>query len=538
MSDKVKLIQFKEEARASFKRGVDILADAVVTTLGPRGRNVAINTAWDGLRVIRDGVSIAKEIVLENPFEDTGAQLVKEAAEQTADLAGDGTTTSTLLAREMFNLGLEAISNEINPVIVVRGIDKAIDAVVKELENMAKPIPENDIEKIRQVATISSGDEKLGSLIADAFIKVGKTGLIDVQEGSGTDVELKHSEGMSFAGGYLDENFSTNRTRMEAESTSPHILLTTKRMTSITDILPLFKKLVAKEIKNLVILAEELSGEAMAVVVVNYGKGLIFTLPLKTVVNGQPKRDLLEDIAVLTGGTVITEESGKTWETVEIEDLGQAQKVWADKYNTRIIGGKGDPEKIQERIEQLKTGLKNKEFSEKDKELIRERLARLTTGVGLIVVGGRTEVEMRDKKERVYDAVSATKAAIEEGIVPGGGVALLRARGILLTIKDLSPEEAIGARIVFDALAKPLYMIAQNSGEAGDEVVEKVLKGNANWGYNSLLQVYGDMYEMGIIDPAKVVRVALQKAGGVVGSMLTTEATVVEKPEKVEGVRI
>ncbi|MDE1867881.1 MAG: chaperonin GroEL [Thaumarchaeota archaeon] len=527
-------MQFKQEARESLKRGINILADAVVTTLGPKGRNVALNTAWDGLRVLHDGVSIAKEIVLDDPFENTGAQLVKQASEQTADLAGDGTTTSTLLAREMYNLGFEAVTEGVNPMILKRGIDKAIDAVVKELEKMAEPIPEDNLQKIKQVAVISSQDEKLGSLIAEAVVKVGKTGVIDVQEGAGSDVELKYSEGMSFAGGYLDPNFATDRMRMEADSPNTYILITTKRITAMQDIIPLFKKLVAKEAKHLVILCEELSGEALAAVVVNYGKGIIFTLPLKTVVAGEHKKALLEDIAVLTGGTVITEELGKTWETIDIEDLGQAQKVWADKYKTSIIGGKGSTEKIQERIVELQSGLANKEYSEKDKEILRERLARLTTGVAVISVGGRTDVEMRDKKERVIDAVAATKAALEEGIVAGGGVALLRARKAIYH-NHLGGEERVGQDIVYDALEKPLFMIAYNSGENAKEVVETVGKHHGNIGFDCISQKYEDMLAVGIIDPAKVVRVALQNAGSVVGAMLTTEAIVVEKPEQAGG---
>ena len=428
-----KQLKFSEEARQKLATGVNILAKAVVTTLGPRGRNVALDRKWGAPNIVHDGVSVAKEIELPDPFENMGAQLVKEAASKTNDVAGDGTTTSTLLTQIMVNLGLKNVTAGANPMILKRGIDEAVKAVVTQIKKMAKKIDIKKEEEIIQVATISAGDKEIGKKIAEAIMKVGKDGVVTVEEGKGLQMEIEYKEGMEFDRGYASPYFVTDTEKMVAEVEDPYILITDKKISAISDLLPFLEKFV-KVSKNLVIIADEVEGEALATLVVNKLRGVFNALVVKAPGFGDRRKEMLEDIAILTGGTVISEELGKKLENVEVEDCGRADKVWADKENCRIIGGKGNPEKIKARIAQIRRQIEET-TSEFDKEKLQERLAKLAGGVAVINVGAATEVEMKEKKERVNDAVSATKAALEEGIVAGGGVTLLQARKVLLELK-------------------------------------------------------------------------------------------------------
>lgn len=528
-----KQLKFAEDARQALSRGVNILAKAVVTTLGPRGRNVALDRKWGAPNVVHDGVSVAKEIELEDPFENMGAQLVKEAASKTNDVAGDGTTTSTLLTQAITNLGLKNITAGANPMILKRGIDKAVEKVVEEIKKMAKKIPLDDEEAITQVATISAGDSEIGKMIAEAIKKVGKDGVVTVEEGKGLKMEIEYKEGMEFDRGYVSPYFVTDPEKMVAEIEDAYILITDKKISSLSDILPFLEKFV-KVSKNLVIIADEVEGEALATLVVNKLRGTFNALVVKAPGFGDRRKAMLEDIAILTGGQVVSEELGKKLEMVDVDVCGRADKVWADKDNCRIVGGKGDKEKIKARIAQIRREIEET-TSEFDKEKLQERLAKLTGGVAVINVGAATEVELKEKKERVNDAVSATKAALEEGIVAGGGVALLRARQVLKKMKEemTLEEEKTGVEIVYRSLAEPIAMIAKNAGVDPGWVVRKVEEAKEkDYGFDALSLEFGSMFKKGIVDPAKVVRSALENAASVATMILTTEALVTDIPEK------
>lgn len=523
-----KQLKFGKEAREFLLHGIDTVTKAVVTTLGPKGRNIALDKKWGAPNIVHDGVTVAKEIDLPDPFENMGAQLVKEAASKTNDNAGDGTTTSTLLAQVMTQKGMKKIDAGANPMIIKKGIEKAVEAVVAELKKQAKPIKSQD--EIAQVATISAGDEIIGSKIAEALEKVGRDGVVTVEEGKGLTIDIEYKEGMEFDRGYASAYFVTNADKMEAEIENAYILLTDKKISSIQDLLPFLEKFV-KVSKNLVIIADEIEGEALATLVVNRLKGTINILAIKAPGFGDRRKEILEDVAVLTGGTVISEDTGRTFESVEVADLGQADKVWADKDNARVIGGKGDKRAIESRIESIKKQIKASD-SDFDKEKFEERLAKLSGGVAQINVGAATEIELNDKKERVKDAVGATKAAIEEGIVPGGETALLRAREALSSVKTEEGDEQIGLDIVSEALEEPIKWLAKNAGDDEKVVLEKVLASkDFDFGYNALTGEFGSMTKMGIIDPVKVTRSALQNASSVAMMVLTTEGLVTDIPE-------
>jgi chaperonin GroEL len=529
-----KQLKFGDEARQALLRGIDVVARAVVTTLGPKGRNVALDKKWGAPNIVHDGVSVAKSIDLKDPFENMGAQLVKEAADKTNDQAGDGTTTSTLLAQKLTQAGMKNVTAGSNPMIVKKGIERAVDAVVSELKRLAKPIKNK--EEVEQVATVSAGDSVIGAKIAEALDKVGRDGVVTVEEGKGLTIDIEYKEGMEFDRGYVSAYFVTNPEKMEAEVENPYILLTDKKISSIQEMLPFLEKFV-KVSKSLVIIADEVEGEALATLVVNKLKGTFNVLAIKAPGFGDRRKEMLEDIAVLTGGTVLSEDTGRTFESLEIEDLGRCDKVWADKDNARIIGGKGDKKAIQARISMIKAQI-DRSDSDFDKEKLQERLAKLSGGVAQINVGAATEIELNDKKERVKDAVGATKAAIEEGILPGGEVALLRARSVLrgdgAVVKGESKEEQVGIDIVYEALAEPLRHLAINSGEGdGWTVVNKVESAKeVDFGYNALTGEYGSMTKFGILDPVKVTRLALQNAASVAAMVITTEALVTDIPEE------
>jgi chaperonin GroEL len=524
-----KQLKFSDEARQSLMKGIDVVAKAVITTLGPKGRNVALDKKWGAPNIVHDGVTVAKEIELKDPFENMGAQLVKEAADKTNDVAGDGTTTATLLAQKMTQAGMKNITSGANPMIVKKGIEKAVTAVIIELQKIAKPIKGK--EEIEQVATISAGDGSIGGKIAESLDKVGRDGVVTVEEGKGLEIEIEYKEGMEFDRGYVSAYFVTNPDRMEAEIEDAYILLTDKKVSSIQDLLPFLEKFV-KVSKNLVIVADEVEGEALATLVVNKLKGTFNVLAIKAPGFGDRRKEMLEDIAVLTGGTVISEDTGRTFESIEVTDLGEADKIWADKDNARIIGGKGDKKVIQGRISLIKRQIAETD-SDFDREKLEERLAKLAGGVAQINVGAATEVELNEKKERVKDAVGATKAAIEAGIVPGGGVALLRARKVLDEIKVDNDDERVGVDIVRDALEQPIRWLAKNSGEDDGYVLRKIEENkNVNFGFNALTGAFGDMLEFGILDPLKVTRSALQNAASVASMVLTTEALITDLPEE------
>lgn len=524
-----KQLKFSDDARQSLLKGIDIVAKAVVTTLGPKGRNIALDKKWGAPNIVHDGVSVAKEIDLKDPFENMGAQLVKEAASKTNDDAGDGTTTATLLAQVMTSAGMKNITAGANPMIVKKGIEKAVEAVVGELKKIAKPIKNK--EEIQQVASISAGDGEIGAKIAEALDKVGRDGVVTVEEGKGLTIDIEYKEGMEFDRGYVSAYFVTNPEGMEAEIENPYILLTDKKIASIQDLLPFLEKFV-KISKSLVIIADEIEGEALATLVVNKLKGTFNILAVKAPGFGDRRKELLEDVAVLTGGTVISEDTGRTFESIEVTDLGQADKIWSDKDNTRIIGGKGEPSAIKGRIALLKRQIGETD-SDFDREKLEERLAKLSGGVAQINVGAATEIELNEKKERVKDAVGATKAAVEEGIVPGGGVALLRARKVLReskTIKGETKDEQVGVDIVYDALCEPLKWLAINAGEGDGSMVLKTveLAKDVDFGFNALTGEFGSMAKFGILDPSKVTRLALQNAASVASMVLTTEGLITE----------
>ena len=531
-----KQLQFGEEARKSLVKGVNTLAEAVITTLGPKGRNVALEKKWGSPTVVHDGVTVAKEIELKDPFENMGAQLVKEAASKTNDNAGDGTTTATVLAQSIVNEGMKNVTAGANPMILREGMEKAAAAVVEEVKKMARPV--KDIDVVR-VATISAQDEKIGGLIAEALNKVGKDGVVTVEEGRTMEMEVAYKEGMEFDKGYVSPYFVTNADRMEAEIEDPYILITDKKISSLNEFLPFLENLV-KVSKNLVIIADEIEGEALAALIVNKLRGTFSPLAIKAPGFGDRRKEMLQDIAILTGGTVISDETGRSLESVSIEDCGRADKVWADKETARVIGGKGAKKVIDARISQIKKAMDHT-TSDFDREKLQERLAKLTGGVAVINVGAATEVEMKEKKERVNDAVAATKAALEEGIVPGGGVALLKARRVLPSVKEklTVEDQKIGVDILFRALEEPLRRIAKNAGADEGWVVRSVEEGAAtakkvdnDYGFNVMTMKFGSMVEAGIVDPAKVTRSAVQNAVSVGTMILTTEALVADIPEK------
>ncbi|MCS7091854.1 MAG: chaperonin GroEL [Patescibacteria group bacterium] len=524
-----KQLKFGDDARQALLKGMDVVAKAVVTTLGPKGRNVAIEKKWGSPNIIHDGVTVAKEIELKDPFENMGAQLIKEAANKTNDISGDGTTTSTLLTYQMTLAGMKNITAGANPMIVKRGIEKAVKAVVDGLQKTAKPIKGKD--EIQQVATVSAGDAVIGATIAEALEKVGRDGVVTVEEGKGFEIEIEYKEGMEFDKGYVSPYFVTNAEKMEAEVDDPYILLTDKKISSIQDLLPFLEKFV-KVSKNLVIIADELEAEALATLVVNKLKGTLNVLAVKAPGFGDRRKEMLGDIAVLTGGTVITDDLGRTFESIKIEDLGKADKVWADKDNTRIIGGKGSKSDIDARIALIKNQIKSTD-SDFDREKLEERLAKLSGGVAQINVGAATEVEMNEKKERVKDAVGATKAAIEEGILPGGGVALLRMRKVLDNLKADNSDEQVGIDIVKKSLEQPVRWLAKNAGEDDGYVLNKILESDDNdYGYNALTGEFGSMTKFGLLDPVKVTRTALVNAASVAMMVITTECLVADIPEE------
>ncbi len=525
-----KQLQFGEEARRSLVRGVNTLSKAVVTTLGPKGRNVALEKKWGAPTVVHDGVTVAKDIDLKDPFENMGAQLVKEAASKTNDNAGDGTTTATLLAQAIVNEGMKTVTAGANPMILREGMEKALGVVLSELKKMARPVKDEDVVR---VATISAQNKEIGEKIAQALSKVGKDGVVTVEEGRGTELEVDYKEGMEFDKGYVSPYFVTNADKMEAEIENPYILITDKKISSLNEFLPFLENLV-KVSKNFVIIADEIEGEALAALVVNKLRGTFSPLAIKAPGFGDRRKEMLQDIAILTGGTVISEETGRTLESVKIEDCGRADKVWADKDNCRIIGGKGAKSAINTRIAQIKTAIKNT-TSDFDKEKFQERLAKLSGGVAVINVGAATEVEMKEKKERVNDAVAATKAALEEGIVPGGGVAVLRARKALPKLKDslTITDQKIGVDILYNALSEPVKAIAANSGADSGWVLRKIEDTKTeDYGFNAMSMKFESMYEAGIVDPAKVTRSAVENALSIGVMILTTEALIADIPEK------
>lgn len=528
-----KQITFSDDARQKLAEGVNILAKAVTTTLGPRGRNVALDKKWGSPSIVHDGVSVAKEIELEDPFQNMGVQLAKEAASQTADVAGDGTTTSTLLMQSLVNLGMRNITAGHNPMILKRGIEQAVDVVVDEIKKSSKNIPLKDEEAVAQVATISAADEKIGKLIASAFSKVGKDGVITVEEGKGLEMEVDYKEGMEFDKGYASPYFVTNSDKMTAEIDDAYLLVTDTKISAISDLLPLLEKFV-KISKNLVIIADDVDGEALATLVVNKLRGTFNTLVVKAPGFGDRRKAMLEDIAILTGATVVSEETGMKLESVEVDVLGRADKVTSDKDTTRIIGGQGNASALKSRVSLIKSEIEST-TSDFDREKLQERLAKLAGGVAVINVGATTEIELKEKKERVDDAVSATKAALDEGIVPGGGVTLLKARKVLETLREKAEteEERSGIDIVYRSLAEPVKMLAKNSGVDAGMVLHKIEESKkVDFGFNARTLTFGSMLSMGVVDPTKVVRSALENAASVATMILTTEALVTDIPEK------
>jgi chaperonin GroEL len=530
-----KQLQFGEEARASLVKGVNVLAKAVITTLGPKGRNVALEKKWGAPTVVHDGVTVAKEIELKDPFENMGVQLAKEAASKTNDNAGDGTTTATVLAQAIVNEGMKYVTAGANPMILREGVHKAVTLVLAEIQKMARPVKDEDVVR---VATISAQDETIGKLIAEALNKVGKDGVVTVEEGRTMEMEVVYTEGMEFDKGYVSPYFVTNTDKMEAEIESPYILITDKKISALNEFLPFLESLV-KVSKNFVIIADDIEGEALAALIVNRLKGSFNSIAIKAPGFGDRRKEMLEDIAILTGGTVISEDTGRTLESVTVEDCGRADKVWADKEASRIIGGKGDKKALTARIGQIKAGIQ-KSTSDFDREKLQERLAKLAGGVAVINVGAATEVEMKEKKERVNDAVAATKAALEEGIVPGGGVTLLKARRVLpaLKAKLTVDDQKLGVDILYHALEQPIRWIVKNAGEDDGWVIktieekEKGIKKDSDLGFNAMTGGFDSMLKAGIVDPAKVTRSAVQNAASVGTMVLTTECLIADIPEK------
>ncbi len=524
-----KQIIFNEDARHALKRGVDKLANAVKVTLGPKGRNVILDRGYGAPMVTKDGVTVAKDIELEDKFENLGAELVKEVASKTNDVAGDGTTTATVLAQALVAEGLRNVTAGTNPQALRRGIEKGVEALVAEIKKIATPIKGDEIQK---VAGISANDGEIGAMIAEAMKKVGENGVITVEEGQSFGIEVEVVEGMQFDKGYASPYMVTNTERMEAEYHDAHVLVTDRKISSIQEILPLLEKIAATGRKELVIISEDVDGEALSTLVVNKLRGTFNALAIKAPGFGDRRKAMLEDLAILTGGKVITEELGLKLETTEIADLGRATKIVANKENTTIVGGAGDKQAIADRVSALKKQAESTE-SEFEKEKIVERVAKLSGGVAVIKVGAATETEMKEKKHRIEDAVAATKAAMMEGIVPGGGVALVRAIAALDQV-ETSGEERIGLDILRRALEEPMRMIAQNAGKDGSVVLERVKREVGPVGYNAATDVYEDLVKAGVIDPAKVTRSALQNAASIAIMIITTEAAVTDIPKKDE----
>ena len=524
-----KKIQFDIEARDGLKRGVDALADAVKVTLGPKGRNVIIGKSFGGPQVTKDGVSVAKEVELEDALENMGAQMVKEVASKTNDLAGDGTTTATILAQAIVKEGLKNVAAGANPMDLKRGIDKAVEAIVADLNKQAVEVG-NSSEKIKQVASISANnDAAIGELITAAFEKVGKEGVITVEEAKGTDTTVDIVEGMQFDRGYISPYFVTNSDKMEADMESPYILFYDKKISTMKDLLPVLEP-VAQSGKPLVVIAEDVDGEALATLVVNKLRGSLKIAAVKAPGFGDRRKAMLEDIAILTGGTVISEDRGFTLENATLDMLGTAEKVTIDKDNTTVVNGAGNTDDIKARVNQIKSQIEAS-TSDYDKEKLQERLAKLSGGVAVLYVGAASEVEMKEKKDRVDDALHATRAAVEEGIVSGGGVALLQALPSLGKLKNTNADELTGIQIVSKAIESPLRTIVGNAGGEGSVVVAKVIEGENNFGYDAKTDTYGNMQEKGIIDPKKVTRIALENAASVAGMILTTECALVDIKE-------
>ena len=522
-------IKFDIEARDGIKRGVDALANAVKVTLGPKGRNVIISKSFGAPVVTKDGVTVAKEIELEDALENMGAQMVKEVASKTNDLAGDGTTTATVLAQAIVHEGLKNVAAGANPMDLKRGIDKAVEALTANLQEQTQTVGDSS-EMIKQVASISANnDELIGELIAEAFGKVGKEGVITVEEAKGTDTYVDVVEGMQFDRGYLSPYFVTNSEKMTADLEDPYILIYDKKISSMKDLLPVLEP-VAQSGKPLLIIAEDVDGEALATLVVNKLRGSLKIAAVKAPGFGDRRKAMLEDIAILTGGTVISEERGFTLENATIDQLGTAEKVAIDKDNTTVVNGAGDNEAIKARVNQIKSQIETT-TSDYDKEKLQERLAKLAGGVAVLYVGAASEVEMKEKKDRVDDALHATRAAVEEGIVAGGGVALVRAKAVLANLKPVNADEGTGIQIVNRAIESPLRTIVQNAGGEGSVVINKVLEGEGSYGYDAKSETYVDMLKAGIIDPKKVTRVALENAASVAGMILTTECSLIDIKE-------
>ena len=524
-----KIIKFDTEVRSGLKAGVDKLANAVKVTLGPKGRNVILQKQFGVPHITKDGVSVAKEIELEDPIENIGAQLVKEVASKTADQAGDGTTTATVLAQEIFTLGVKNVAAGANPMDLKRGIDDAVNIVVKELEKIAKPIKTS--KEIEQIATISANnDSEIGQMIALAMDKVGKDGIITVEEAKGTETEVKTVEGMQIDKGYLSPYFVTNQESMDAQLESPYILIYDKRISAMKDILPILEA-TAQTNKPLLIIADDIDGEALATLVVNKMRGILKVAAVKAPAFGDRRKETLEDIAILTGGVVISEELGLSLDKVKLSDLGNAEKIVIDKDTTTIINGGGTSEAIKSRIDVIKNQIE-KSTSDYDKEKLQERLSKLSGGVAILYIGATTEVEMKEKKDRVDDALHATRAAVAEGIVPGGGVALIRAQPALANMDYSKIDDYYtGILIVSKAIEAPLRTIVTNGGGSAEVVINEVRNGNGNMGYNARTEQYQDLVEAGIIDPTKVTRLALQNAASIASLLLTTECVVASKKE-------
>jgi len=529
-----KQLVFGEEARRKLRNGIDVLAEGVATTLGPKGRNVALDRKFGSPTITHDGVTVAKEIELEDPFENMGAQLLKEAATKTNDIAGDGTTTSTVLAHAMVTEGLKTLAAGSNPMLLKRGFEVASKKVAESIKSQSIVISTK--EEIANVATISAQDRQIGDLIADVMDKVGKDGVITVEESKGLEFEQEYVEGMQFDRGYISAYFITDSEHMEATIADPYILIYDKKISAAQDMLPLLEKLVQVGKRELVIIAEDVDGEALATLVLNKLRGTLNVLGVKAPGFGDRRKAMLQDIATLTGATVISEETGRKIETAVVADLGRAEKVVADKDNTTIIGGKGDQSAIKGRIDQIRVEI-DKTTSDYDKEKLQERLAKLSGGVAIIRVGAATETELKEKKHRVEDALSATRAAVEEGIVPGGGVALVNAMAALDDLKASNEDEQTGIKIVRKSLEVPMKRIAENAGFDGSVVVENVRQNqekakNKNFGFDVLQEKYVDMVKAGVIDPAKVTRGALENATSIAAMILTTEALITDVPEK------
>jgi chaperonin GroEL len=526
-----KEIKFDIEARNLIKEGADALANAVKVTLGPKGRNVVIDKKYGAPQVTKDGVTVAREIELEDRFANMGAQMVKEVASQTNDQAGDGTTTATVLAQSIINVGLKNVTAGANPMDLKRGIDKAVAVVVESLKSQTTPVGD-DYSKIEQVGTISANnDNAIGKLIADAMSKVKKDGVITVEEAKGTTTEVKLVEGMQFDRGYISAYFMTNPDKMEAVLENPYILITDKKISTMKDLLPVLEP-IARDGKSLLIIAEDVEGEALTTLVVNRLRGTIKIAAVKAPGFGDRRKEMLQDIAILTGGTVISEERGFTLENATVAMLGQAEKVVIDKENTTIVNGAGKKEQIDDRANQIRKQIETT-TSDYDREKLQERLGKLAGGVAVLYVGAATEVEMKEKKDRVEDALNATRAAVEEGIIPGGGVAFIRATSALKGLKGDNDDETTGINIIARAIEEPIRMICENAGKEGSVIVQKVKEGKGDYGYNAHTDTFENFFSTGVIDPTKVMRVALENAASVAGMLLTTECALADIKEEI-----